>query len=53
MFVFPDAAPQAVLDSDIRIKPSADAAALSSDGCAETDDVTYSEVLVLSQKSKL
>lgn len=44
---------EAVLYSDVRIKPSADAAALSSDGCAETDDVTYSEVLVLCQKSKL
>lgn len=55
MFVLSDVGTQGVVYSDIRIKPPADATSSSSDRCTETahtDDVTYSEVLVLYQKSK-
>lgn len=55
IFVLSDVGSQGVLYSDIRIKPSAEATSSPSDRCAETahtDDVTYSEVLVLYQKSK-
>lgn len=46
--------PQDVVYSDIKIKPSADAPSSTSHKCADTaasEDVTYSEVLVVQQQS--